>query len=174
LPTECGVSVDDRSEYQGDGLGLVDDKGRVAIPASLRQALAANSPRADGKDGGTVIVGVHPQQKCLRAYDPAYVKILKAEIEAIQARQLNELGEPNYNLKRRGASGEPVPFDGSGRFIMPGFPRDYANIGENAFFWGTFDWIEIWDPKTLIDAVDVDPAMQAACRYHCKVKGIAL
>ncbi|MEO6216958.1 MAG: MraZ N-terminal domain-containing protein, partial [Sphingomonas sp.] len=33
-----------RVDYQGDGLGLVDDKGRVAIPASLRAILAANSP----------------------------------------------------------------------------------------------------------------------------------
>ncbi len=166
--------MDERSEYQGEGLGLVDDKGRVAIPASLRGSLAVNSPRPDGKDGGTVIVGVHPRQKCLRAYDPGFVKILKAQLEAVEARKVGDDGEPNYNVKRRGASGEAVPFDGSGRFIMPGFPRDYANIGENAFFWGTFDWIEIWDPKTLIDAVDVDEAMQAACRYHCKTKGIAL
>ncbi len=170
----CGGSVEDRSDYQGEGLGLVDDKGRVAIPASLRQALAANSPRADGKDGGTVIIGVHPEQTCLRAYDPGYVRILKAEVEDLQARHIAEHGKPDFNLKRRNASGEAVPFDGSGRFIMPGFPRDYARIAENAFFWGTFDWIDIWDPKTLLDAVGVDDAMQAACRYHCKTKGIAL
>ncbi len=164
----------ERVDYQGDGIGLVDDKGRCAIPASLRQALAANSPRADGKDGGTVIVGVHPKQTCLRAYDPAYVAILKAQLDAREALHTGEDGEPNYNFKRRGASGEAVPFDGSGRFIMPGFPRDYAGIEETAFFWGTMDWIEIWDPKTLMAATDVDPVMQAACRYHCKQKGIVL
>eukprot|EP01037_Dinobryon_pediforme_P042275 gene42275-52533_t len=49
---------------------------------------------------------------------------------------------------------------------MPGFPRDYARIAENAFFWGTFDWIDIWDPKTLLDAVGVDDAMQAADAIH--------
>ena len=174
VPAWCGERVDERGDYQGDGLGLVDDKGRVAIPASLRATLAANAPRADGKDGGTVIVGVHPKHKCLRAYDPAYVRILRAQLDAREALHTSADGEPNYNFKRRGASGEPVPFDGSGRFIMPGFPRDYADIGEHAFFWGTLDWIEIWDPKTLLDAADVDPVMQAACRYHCKTKGIAL
>ena len=76
------MSVDERSEYQGDGLGLVDDKGRVAIPASLRQALATNSPRPDGKDGGTIIVGVHPKQTCLRAYDPAFVKKILERAES--------------------------------------------------------------------------------------------
>ena len=162
----------DRVDYQGDGIGLVDDKGRVAIPASLRATLAQNSPRADGKDGGTVIVGVHPRQRCLRAYDPAYVAVLKAGLDAREAQHTGDDGEPDYNLKRRGASGEAVPFDGSGRFIMPGFPRHYAHIAETAFFWGTMDWIEIWDPATLLAATDVDAMVQDACRYHCEIKGI--
>ena len=46
----------ERADYQGNGLALVDDKGRVAIPNALRAALATNSPRADGKDGGTIII----------------------------------------------------------------------------------------------------------------------
>ena len=40
-----------RGRYQGHGIGLVDDKGRVAIPNALRATLQANAPRADGKDG---------------------------------------------------------------------------------------------------------------------------
>lgn len=163
-----------RVDYQGHGIGLVDDKGRCAIPASLRAALAANAPRGDGKDGGIVIVGVHPEQDCLYAYDQGYVAILRAEMDARIARQVADGGKPDYNLKRRAASGEPVPFDGSGRFVMPDFPRDYAGIGDTAFFWGTFDWIEIWDPKRLMAQAEIDPAMQAACRFHCKQKGIAL
>lgn len=170
----CGVGVSERSDYQGDGLGLVDDKGRVAIPASLRATLALNSPRADGKDGGSVVIGIHPEQKCLRAYDPAYLKILRAEVEEAVARRRAKDGVTDYNLMRRGASGEPVPFDGSGRFIMPGSSRDYAKIDENAFFYGAFDWIEIWDPKTLIESADVDDAVQSLCRYHCRIKGIPL
>ena len=39
----------DRGVYQGCGLGVVDDKGRVAIPAALRATLAGNAPNADGK-----------------------------------------------------------------------------------------------------------------------------
>ena len=103
MPARCGVRVIDRVDYQGDGIGLVDDKGRCAIPASLRAALAANSPRADGKDGGTVIIGVHPKQTCLRAYDPGYVAILRARLDAREAAHTGEDGEPNYNFKRRGA-----------------------------------------------------------------------
>ena len=164
----------ERVDYQGDGLGLVDDKGRVAIPASLRAALATNSPRADGKDGGTVIVGVHQKNKCLVAYDPGFVAILRARLDQREAANTLEGGEFDYNIKRRGASGEPTPFDGSGRFIMPGFPRFHAGITDHAFFWGVFDYIEIWDPRTLIESDGPPEIMKSAARYHCAQKGIAL
>lgn len=164
----------ERGDYLGDGIGLVDDKGRVAIPVSLRSTLAFNSPRPDGRDGGTVIIGVHPKYACLRAYDPDYLKILRRKLEEREALHTGADGEPNYNFKSRGASGEAVPFDGSGRFIMPGFPRHYAKIAETAFFWGSLDWIDIWDPKTLMAASHVDDVVRAACEYHCSTKGIAL
>jgi MraZ protein len=166
--------VADRAAYQGDGLGLVDDKGRVAIPSSLRTILAGNSPRDDGKDGGTVIIGVHQKHPCLVAYDPAYVVILKSQLDQREASFTSEDGEFNYNIKRRAAQGEAVPFDGSGRFIMPGFPRFHAGIGANAFFYGVFDYFEIWDPKTLLETEGVPDMMKSCARYHCAQKGIAL
>jgi MraZ protein len=166
--------VADRSLYQGGGIGLVDDKGRVAIPNSLRSTLAENAPRSDGKDGGTIIVAVHEDQPCLVAYDPAYLRELKAELDKRIELSRGVDGKVDHNIKRNGANGEAVPFDGSGRFIMPGFPRFHANIGPHAFFWGTFDTIEIWDPKTLLSTPGVGHAMVSACRYYCQEKGIAL
>ena len=65
------ISVAARGRYQGHGIGLVDDKGRVAIPNALRATLQHNAPRPDGKDGGTIIVGPHEFHDCLVAYDPA-------------------------------------------------------------------------------------------------------
>ena len=148
------IGVTNRGRYQGDGIGLVDDKGRVAIPAALRQALTANSPKGEGKTGGTVVIGAHQSNKCLVAYDPGYVDLLAAKLERRESEHTAADGELDYNIKRRAASGEAVPFDGSGRFIMPRFPRFYAGIGEHAFFYGVLDYIEIWDPKTLIETPD--------------------
>jgi MraZ protein len=152
----------------------VDDKGRVAIPSALRAILADNAPRSDGKDGGTIIVGVHDDQPCLLAYDPAYLSELKDELDRRVEISRGPDGRIDHNIKRNGANGEAVPFDGSGRFIMPGFPRFHAGIGTHAFFWGTFDYIEIWDPKTLLATPGIAGNMVSACRYHCQDKGIAL
>lgn len=163
-----------RSDYQGKGVGLVDDKGRVAIPNTLRASLARNAPREDGKDGGSVIVAPHPKLPCLIAYDPAFLPILKARLdERERAREARGAGV-DYGSKTRGAAGEQVPFDGSGRFILPGFERSYAGIEDVAFFHGSFDWIEIWDPRALVETPDADPLLVAEARWCCREKGVAL
>ena len=163
-----------RSWYQGDGIGLVDDKGRVAIPAALRQALSANAPKADGKHGGTVVIGAHQKNKCLVAYDPGYLDVLTSKLEKREAEHTAEDGELDYNIKRRAASGEAVPFDGSGRFIMPAFPRFYAGIGPHAFFYGVLDYIEIWDPKTLVETGEVPDVVKQMARFYMAEKGVQL
>ena len=163
-----------RSWYQGDGIGLVDDKGRVAIPAALRQALTANSPKGEGKTGGTVVIGAHQSNKCLVAYDPGYVDLLAAKLERRESEHTAADGELDYNIKRRAASGEAVPFDGSGRFIMPAFPRFYAGIGAHAFFYGVLDYIEIWNPKTLIETPGYPEVAKEMARFYMAEKGVAL
>ena len=163
-----------RSWYQGDGIGLVDDKGRVAIPAALRQALTANSPKGEGKSGGTVVIGAHQSNKCLVAYDPGYLDLLTAKLEKRETEHTADDGELDYNIKRRAASGEAVPFDGSGRFIMPAFPRFYAGIGAHAFFYGVLDYIEIWNPKTLIATEGYPEVAKEMARFYMAEKGVAL
>lgn len=166
--------MSERGLYQGGGIGLVDDKGRVAIPNALRATLQGNSPRPDGKDGGTIIVAAHEDEPCLVAYDPAYLPQLKRELDRRLEMSRGADGRVDGNILRDGANGEAVPFDGSGRFIMPGYPRFHANIGPHAFFWGTFDLIEIWDPRTAAERPGLSSRMVSALRYHCQEKGIAL
>ena len=164
----------ERGDYQGSGIALVDDKGRVAIPNALRATLAQNSPRADGKDGGTIVIAVHEDQPCLVAYDPAYVSALKAELKTRLELSRGPDGKVDPNIMRNGANGEAVPFDGSGRFIMPAFPRFHAGIGAHAFFYGVLDLIEIWDPKTLIETTDYPDVVKSMARFYMSERGVTL
>ncbi len=166
--------MSNRGWYQGDGIGLVDDKGRVSIPAALRQTLAANFPKPSGKDGGTVIVGAHQKHRCLVAYDPGYVDLLAARLDARETAHTGEDGESDYNIKRRAAMGEALPFDGSGRFTMTPFSRFHAGIGSHAFFYGVLDYIEIWDPKTLIDTDGYPDVVKSMARFYMAEKGVTL
>lgn len=163
-----------RGRYQGHGIGLVDDKGRVAIPNTLRTTLAANAPRPDGKDGGTIIIGPHEEQECLVAYDPAYVEVKAAQLDAHEAAHTAADGSYDYNIQRRAMAGESVPFDGSGRFIMPAFPRFHANIGQYAFFFGMNNRIEIWDPATALADEKLDKTVKKMIRFYMAEKGVQL
>jgi len=165
--------VAQRGRYQGHGIGLVDDKGRVAIPAPLRATLAANAPRADGKGGGSIVVGAHEDSPCLIAYDPAYLDILADDLDRREAESLRD-GRYDRNIKRAAASGEEVPFDGSGRFVMPDFPRFHAGIEEHAFFYGQLDYIEIWNPRTLLATDGLPDVMTNMVRFYMKQRGVAL
>lgn len=167
------VGVSNRGWYQGDGIGLVDDKGRVAIPAALRQTLSANAPKEGGKNGGAVIVGAHQKNRCLIAYDAGYLDVLAGNLAKREAEHTAADGEFDYSIKRRAAVGESVPFDGSGRFIMPAFPRHYAKIGAHAFFYGVLDYIEIWDPRTLLDSDGPDVVKEMAS-FHMAERGVQL
>ena len=166
--------MSNRGWYQGDGIGLVDDKGRVSIPAALRQTLSQNYPKANGKDGGTVIIGTHETQRCLIAYDPAWVDTLAARAEKRETENVGPGGAIDYNVKRRAAVGEAVPFDGSGRFIMPAFQRHFARIKEHAFFIGVFDHIEIWDPQSLIAADGYADVVKEMVEFQMSLRGVQL
>ena len=163
-----------RGRYQGHGIGLVDDKGRVAIPSALRATLQANAPRADGKDGGTIVIGPHEANDSLVAYDPAFVEILASRLDAHEAQHTGADGSYDYNYPRRVMAGEAVPFDGSGRFIMPGFPRFHANIGTYAFFYGNNNLIEIWDPATALADPTLDRTVKKMIGFDLSEKGIVV
>ncbi|MEG8016705.1 MraZ C-terminal domain-containing protein [Sphingomonas sp. LR55] len=90
---------------------------------------------------------------------------------AARSENTSENGEYDYNIKRAAASGEAVPFDGSGRFIMPAFPRFYAGIKGHAFFYGVLDYIEIWDPATLIATDGMPPVVKEMARFYMAEKG---
>jgi MraZ protein len=57
---------------------------------------------------------------------------------------------------------------------MPAFPRFYAGIGEHAFFYGVLDYIEIWDPRVLIETETMAENVKAAARFYMMQKGLAL
>lgn len=163
-----------RGRYQGHGIGLVDDKGRVAIPSSLRTTLQQNAPRPDGKDGGSIVIGPHEANECLVAYDPAFIEVRAERLDAHEAQFTAADGSYDYNVQRLAMAGEEVPFDGSGRFIMPAFPRFHANIRGFAFFYGVNNRIEIWDPATALADALLHDTVKKMIRFGMREKGVEL
>lgn len=162
----------DRELYRGYALQAVDDKGRVAVPASLRQTIERNTPAGDGR---SLTLSTHDVNLCLVGYDDPYSRILYAELKERERSFRGANGEVNYNIARSGfGAGEAVPFDSSGRFIMPPFPRAHAAIKKFAFFYGVGDYFEVWDPATLVATEGVPEVMKSAARFYMAERGAAL
>ncbi len=165
----AGVRVTDRELYEGFALQSVDEKGRVAIPADLRNAAERNS------DVRQVVVGMSEIDPCLTAYDLAWSKELHARLERIERLAIDRGETVDLRAKRRAfGQVEKAPFDGSGRFVLPTFFRQKAKIGRWAFFSGAGDTFDIWAPEQLMQAPDVDPFLREMCEFLCQQKGVAL
>ncbi|OYY72914.1 division/cell wall cluster transcriptional repressor MraZ [Sphingomonas sp. 28-63-12] len=167
---EVGVSI--KGIYQGYALQQVDDKGRVAIPSSLRATLIARSP-ADGdpKDIAQIVIGVHEGDQCLVGYDVAQGAARFAALEARALAHAGPDGAPNDEILRRGMAVDTLPFDASGRFIMPSFPRKRVKIGKYAFFYGLGNHFEIWDPASLLASPRATDTMKDMVTHFLDERG---
>jgi MraZ protein len=115
--------------FLGEYQHLVDQKGRVILPAKFREDLA---------DGLVVTKGL---EECLFVYTPAEW--------AKQEAKINEMPLTSKNaraFKRTFFAGaaKATP-DKQGRFVVPQNLRDFATLSKDIVIIGTGDYVEIWD-----------------------------
>lgn len=125
----------------------VDDKGRVAVPASFRQMLA----RMEGLPLFVTPISIRNQPH-LEVYPAPEFKRIADQIQAVQDRARSEV------LKRaffgRSVS---VDFDSQGRIMLPGWLREAGALGGKVVFEGQITRIDIWD-EARYEALELDPA----------------
>ncbi len=153
--------------FNGSALTAVDAKGRLSVPAFIRGVIERRS------DAKAVVIGAHEIDACLTAYDRGYARILHAENER---RRLNEEGaggslEAHYARARRtfGLT-EEVPYDSSGRIILPPMMRRKGQIEDLALFVGTGGTFEIWNPQVALKSDDED--LRALAAYRLEERGL--
>lgn len=155
--------------YEGFALQSVDEKGRVAIPADLRAAVERNS------DIRSIVVGRHPFDPCLSVHDLSW-SVEKFNRIDNPAESPFEGNAGGARAKRR-AFGvvERAPFDASGRFVIPPFFRQKAQIGRWAFFTGSGETFDIWAPEALMRAEGADfEEIRELCEFCLHQKGVKL
>jgi len=153
--------------FNGSALTAVDAKGRLSVPAFIRGVIERRS------DAKAVVIGAHEVDPCLTAYDRGYARILHAENER---RRLSEeavggSAEAHYARARRtfGLT-EDVPYDSSGRIILPPMMRRKGQIEDLALFVGVGGTFEIWNPHVALKAGDADLRELAA--YRLEERGV--
>jgi MraZ protein len=159
----------DRAVFKGYALQGIDGKGRVALPASMRLII-------EGQKGErALLLSDDDKRGCLRAADQNWSNRLYDRLTADADRALDagiEIDREDIAAKAFGRFDE-VPFDASGRFILPPFLRDKGALTSLVFFWGAGDTIEMWSPEKLLADPTADAAKKERCAWLMNERGVA-
>lgn len=162
-----GETVADRAVFRGYALQGIDGKGRVALPASMRLIV-------EGQTGErTLLLSDDDKRDCLRAADPNWSDRLYDRLSEDANRALNAGQTVDRDDVAAAAFGrfDEVPFDASGRFILPPFLRNKGALTTLAFFWGAGDTIEVWSPEKLMADPNADAAKKERCVWLMSERG---
>jgi MraZ protein len=167
---ERGVNVALEHLFQGSALNAVDAKGRVSIPAFLRNVVER---RGETK---TIVLAKHETFPCLSAYDPAYAALKHSKLERLLEKEETNpealLEYQQRNLMAFAAT-EEVPYDSSGRIVLPPMMRRKGQIEDLALFLGTGETFQIWNPGELLMDSRIPDDLKDIARYRLDERGAA-
>src|SRR3954447_9226064 len=154
--------------FQGSALNAVDGKGRVSIPAFLRSVIERRG------DARTIVLGKHEAFPCLSAYDPAYAALKHAKLERLAEKEETS-ADAQIEYQQRNlmafAATEEVPYDSSGRILMPLMMRQKGQIGDLALFLGTGETFQIWNPELLLKDPRIPEDLKDIARFRLEERG---
>lgn len=130
--------------YAGSGLSTIDAKGRVTIPAELRDTVSESSGE------NIVCISRHPTLPCLVGYGRAERQKLRADIEAQWQAAVQRGGE--FDRESAGVVASSIfetAFEASGRFVLQPMLRHFGKLGDRAFFFGATTHFMLWNPDVF-------------------------
>lgn len=123
----------------------MDAKGRVAIPARVREDLETLC-------GGRIVLTAHTEERCLLVYpEPQWEEILP-KIEALPS--FNKAVRRTQRLLIGYAS--PLELDSAGRILVPQTLRDYAGLEKKLYLVGQGRKLELWSEERWMAWLEED------------------
>ena len=155
--------------FQGSALNAVDAKGRVSVPAFLRSVIER---RGDAK---AIVLAKHESFPCLSAYDPAYAALKHSKLERLfEKEEGNPAAALDYQQRNlmAFAATEEVPYDSSGRIVLPPMMRRKGGIEDLALYLGTGETFQIWNPRLFLQDKNIPEDLKDIARYRLEERGL--
>ena len=146
--------------YSGHGFSLRGEKGRYVLPASFRKAIAPTEdhPR-------TLCVLAHERWHCLSGFGLQRTEKFAEQI-AREEENAIRLGE-KFDRERREIdlwTFNEIPFDASGRFVLPDHLAELGGIEDAICFLGGGHNFTLWSPASLYAMDESWKNQQGICR----------
>jgi len=173
-----GSGVELRAFFHGRALNAVDAKGRVSLPADMREVVGARAreiARTSGEHVSDrhVYLAAHPDLPCLRGFDMGFLPELFAkarravsELPAAEQEQALEMAQLDLFAEL-----EKAAFDDPGRLVIPPQARRLGGIGSQALFLGAGETFQVWDPQTYLDCSAIADRAKQAVRMLVEARG---
>ena len=155
--------------FQGSALNAVDAKGRVSVPAFLRQVIERRG------DARTIVLAKHDHFQALSAYDPGFAARKHSKLERLLEKQETDpSAEMEYARRTMMAFGatEEVPYDSSGRVILPPIMRRQGGIEDLALFIGVGETFQLWNPAVFLADSNIPDDMKEIARFRLQERGL--
>ncbi len=145
--------------YSGQGFSLKGEKGRFVLPPAFRK------PVAESSDGKILCLAKHERWPCLTGFGLSRSAALEDQIAREEERALRMDRDFDPDLRRIQLFGfSEIPFDASGRFIMPDHLAELGCLTGGVFFQGAGGFFTLWNPDELYRMGEGWEGAQAACR----------
>lgn len=141
-----------RVRYNGQGFSPKGEKDRFVLPPDFRKAL-----KESGEGDKTLCLQLHPELSCIVAFGLSREGELDAQIDKEEENALRRGESFNRQVRSSQLFGFlKVPFDDSGRFVLPPRFVKGANISDRLYFQGAGPEFLIFNPDELMKLGDAD------------------
>lgn len=141
--------------FTGEYNHTIDAKGRLIVPAKLREQLGDVFVVTKGLDG-----------RCLSVYPMDEWKIMEGKLRALP------LNNPDSRLLTRYlmAGAAYCELDKQGRILLPSVLREFAQLEKEVVLAGVMNCVEIWNKDSWMENSMVDDISGALGRlYECGI-----
>ena len=131
----------------------LDEKNRLRIPAKLKSKLGSNCIAMKGTNGCIFIFSQEEMEQTLNA------KLRELPLGDLKAQK---------SLRTLFSSGYEIEEDAQGRFVLPGYLKEYAKIKKGIVSVGVGNRVEIWSQEAWEEYngdVDFDAVMGDLTKY---------
>ncbi|MXP10134.1 division/cell wall cluster transcriptional repressor MraZ [Altererythrobacter halimionae] len=146
-------------KYSGQGFSLRGEKDRYVLPPIFRKAVKESS------EGRVLCLAKHERWNCLVGFGLSRRLELEAQLDREERIAIERDKDFDRDLRAMQLFGfAEIPFDDSGRFVMPEHLAELGKLGDDVYFQGAGGFFTMWNPDQLYAKGEGWEGAQAACR----------